>query len=97
MGNEDVCVLRVAATFAESLSSAEAEYSVKELQEMSITGLQPRTHTLHVLAGLLTSDNPDLSKAASAFFSKAASYPLFRSKVSGVDTTLSVSLFLSIN
>ncbi|KAM9493247.1 rho family-interacting cell polarization regulator 2 isoform 2-T2 [Clarias gariepinus] len=68
------------ATFAEHLSTADAKCSVKELQEMSITALQPRTHTLRVLAGLLTSDDPDLSKAAFAFLSKAASHPLFRSK-----------------
>ncbi|XP_060798723.1 rho family-interacting cell polarization regulator 2 isoform X2 [Neoarius graeffei] len=68
------------AAFAERLSSADAECSVKELQEMPITALQPRTHTLRVLAGLLTSDDPDLSKAASVFLSNAASHPLFRSK-----------------
>ncbi|XP_017309820.1 rho family-interacting cell polarization regulator 2 isoform X2 [Ictalurus punctatus] len=68
------------AAFAECLSSADVECSVKELQEMSITALQPRTHTLCVLAGLLTSDDPALSKAASAFLSNAASHPLFRSK-----------------
>lgn len=61
---------------------------MKELQEMPITALQPRTHTLRVLAGLLTSDDPDLSKAASVFLSNAASHPLFRSKVSAIDTTL---------
>lgn len=60
---------------------------------MTITALQPRTHTLRVLAGLLTSDDPDLSKAASAFFSKAASHPLFRSKVSASDATLLLILF----
>ncbi|KAG7317175.1 hypothetical protein KOW79_019473 [Hemibagrus wyckioides] len=68
------------AAFAERLSSADAECSVKELQEMPITALQPQTHTLRVLAGLLTSDDSDLIKAASTFLSNAASHPLFRSK-----------------
>ncbi|KAF4073826.1 hypothetical protein AMELA_G00247710 [Ameiurus melas] len=68
------------AAFAERLSFADAECSVKELQEMPITALQPRTHTLCVLADLLTSDDPALCKAASAFLSNAASHPLFRSK-----------------
>lgn len=86
-------VFHVAAAFAECLSSADVECSVKELQEMSITTLQPRTHTLCVLAGLLTSDDPALSKAASAFLSNAASHPLFRSKVSAIDTTISLTLF----
>ncbi|GAA6099430.1 rho family-interacting cell polarization regulator 2 isoform X4 [Tachysurus ichikawai] len=68
------------AAFAEHLSNADAECSIKELQEMPISALQPRSHTLHVLAGLLTSDDPDLTKAASTFLSNAASHPLFRSK-----------------
>lgn len=93
MGIEDVHVLLLSAAFAEHLSSADAECSVKELQEMSVTALQPRTHTLRVLAGLLTSDDPDLNNAASAFLSNAASHPLFRSKVSAVDTTLFMTLF----
>lgn len=80
-----VCVLRVAAAFAERLSTGDTECSVKQLQEMSITALQPRTHTLCVLAGLLTSDDPDLSKAASAFLSNSASHSLFRSKVSAIN------------
>ncbi|KAK2836374.1 hypothetical protein Q7C36_014243 [Tachysurus vachellii] len=68
------------AAFAEHLSNADAECAIKELQEMPISALQPRSHTLHVLAGLLTSDDPDLTKAASTFLSNAASHPLFRSK-----------------
>ncbi|XP_047663948.1 rho family-interacting cell polarization regulator 2 isoform X2 [Tachysurus fulvidraco] len=68
------------AAFAEHLSNADAESSIRDLQEMPISALQPRSHTLHVLAGLLTSDDPDLTKAASTFLSNAASCPLFRSK-----------------
>ncbi|XP_072532122.1 rho family-interacting cell polarization regulator 2 isoform X2 [Salminus brasiliensis] len=64
------------AVFAERLTCGDVE----ELQEMSITCLQPRPHTLHTLASLLTSDDPELSKAATAFLSNAASHPPFRSK-----------------
>lgn len=74
-----------AVVFAERLSCGNAERSLKELQEMTVTSLQPRPHTLRALANLLTSDNPDLSKAASEFLSKSASHLPFRSKVSGVD------------
>ncbi|KAI5608174.1 protein FAM65B isoform X2, partial [Silurus asotus] len=66
--------------FAERLSSTDGECCIKELQEMPVTALQPRTHTLRVLAGLLTSDDPDITKAVSSFLSNAASYPGFRSK-----------------
>ncbi|KAL6456903.1 hypothetical protein MHYP_G00338660 [Metynnis hypsauchen] len=68
------------AMFAERLSCGDAESSLKELQEMSVSFLQPRPHTLRALAGLLTSDDPDLSKAATAFLSNAASHSSFRSK-----------------
>ncbi|XP_046690374.1 rho family-interacting cell polarization regulator 2 isoform X2 [Silurus meridionalis] len=68
------------AAFAERLSSTDGECCIKELQEMPVTALQPRTHTLRVLAGLLTSDDPDITKAVSSFLSNAASYPSFRSK-----------------
>uniref|UniRef100_A0A3B4DP02 Rho family-interacting cell polarization regulator 2 n=1 Tax=Pygocentrus nattereri TaxID=42514 RepID=A0A3B4DP02_PYGNA len=68
------------AMFAERLSCGDAESSLKELQEMSVSFLQPRPHTLRALASLLTSDDPDLSKAANAFLSNAASHSSFRSK-----------------
>ncbi|XP_062870584.1 rho family-interacting cell polarization regulator 2 isoform X2 [Trichomycterus rosablanca] len=68
------------AEFAEHLGSTDVECVVKEMQEMSVTVLQPRAHTLRALARLLTSDDSDLSKAASAFLFNAASHPPFRSK-----------------
>ncbi|KAL7829466.1 hypothetical protein AOLI_G00303510 [Acnodon oligacanthus] len=68
------------ALFAERLSCGDAESSLKELQETSVSFLQPRPHTLRALASLLTSDDPDLSKAATAFLSNAASCSSFRSK-----------------
>lgn len=66
--------------FAEALSGGDAERSLTQLQEVSITSLQPRPQTLWAVAGLLTSDEPDLSKAADAFLSSAASHKPFRSK-----------------
>uniref|UniRef100_W5KV16 Rho family-interacting cell polarization regulator 2 n=1 Tax=Astyanax mexicanus TaxID=7994 RepID=W5KV16_ASTMX len=68
------------AVFAERLTYGDSERSVEELQEISITCLQPRPQTLRALGGLLTSDDPELCKAASAFLSNAASHPPFRSK-----------------
>uniref|UniRef100_A0A4W4G6A1 Rho family-interacting cell polarization regulator 2 n=1 Tax=Electrophorus electricus TaxID=8005 RepID=A0A4W4G6A1_ELEEL len=73
------------AVFADQLCSGEADRSLQELKEMSVTCLQPRPHTLHALATLLISSDPDLRKATTAFLSSAASYPPFRSKVSAVD------------
>ncbi|XP_066531420.1 rho family-interacting cell polarization regulator 2 isoform X2 [Hoplias malabaricus] len=66
--------------FTERLSCGDADGSLKELQEISIARLQPRPHTLRVLASLLSSEDPALSKAATAFLSNAASHPPFRSK-----------------
>ncbi|XP_026862180.2 rho family-interacting cell polarization regulator 2 isoform X2 [Electrophorus electricus] len=68
------------AVFADQLCSGEADRSLQELKEMSVTCLQPRPHTLHALATLLISSDPDLRKATTAFLSSAASYPPFRSK-----------------
>lgn len=66
----------------EALSCGHTERCVKELQEVSIMCLQPRPQTLWAVAGLLTSDDPDLMKAATDFLSSAASHKPFRSKVS---------------
>lgn len=68
--------------FEEALSCGDTERSLKELQEVSVTCLQPRSQTLWAVAGLLTSDDPDVMKAAAAFLSSAASHKPFRSKVS---------------
>uniref|UniRef100_A0A671PFZ8 Rho family-interacting cell polarization regulator 2 n=1 Tax=Sinocyclocheilus anshuiensis TaxID=1608454 RepID=A0A671PFZ8_9TELE len=66
----------------EALSCGDTERCVKELQEVSVMCLQPRPQTLWAVAGLLTSDDPDVMKAATAFLSSAASHKPFRSKVS---------------
>ncbi|XP_016359849.1 rho family-interacting cell polarization regulator 2 isoform X2 [Sinocyclocheilus anshuiensis] len=64
----------------EALSCGDTERCVKELQEVSVMCLQPRPQTLWAVAGLLTSDDPDVMKAATAFLSSAASHKPFRSK-----------------
>uniref|UniRef100_A0A9J7YHU5 Rho family-interacting cell polarization regulator 2 n=1 Tax=Cyprinus carpio carpio TaxID=630221 RepID=A0A9J7YHU5_CYPCA len=66
----------------EALSCGDTERCVKELQEVSVMCLQPRPQTLWAVAALLTSDDPDVMKAATAFLSSAASHKPFRSKVS---------------
>ncbi|XP_051526818.1 rho family-interacting cell polarization regulator 2-like isoform X2 [Myxocyprinus asiaticus] len=66
--------------FSEALSCGDTELALKELQDVSVTSLQPLPQTLGAVAGLLTSDDPDLSKAATAFLSSAASHKPFRSK-----------------
>ncbi|XP_076864757.1 rho family-interacting cell polarization regulator 2 isoform X2 [Brachyhypopomus gauderio] len=68
------------AVFAERLGAGQAECSLQELREVSVTCLQPRPLTLRALAALLTSSDPDLRKAAAVFLSSAASHPPFRSK-----------------
>uniref|UniRef100_A0A8C2CED8 Rho family-interacting cell polarization regulator 2 n=1 Tax=Cyprinus carpio TaxID=7962 RepID=A0A8C2CED8_CYPCA len=47
---------------------------------LSVMCLQPRPQTLWAVAALLTSDDPDVMKAAIAFLSSAASHKPFRSK-----------------
>ncbi|XP_057210950.1 rho family-interacting cell polarization regulator 2 isoform X2 [Triplophysa rosa] len=65
--------------FAEALSGGDTERALTQLQEVSVTSLQPRAQALWAVAGLLTSDDPELSKAAGAFLSTAASHKPFRS------------------
>ncbi|XP_059365784.1 rho family-interacting cell polarization regulator 2 isoform X2 [Carassius carassius] len=65
---------------AEALSCGDTERCVEELHEVSVMCLQPRPQTLWAVAALLTSDDPDAMKAATAFLSSAASHKPFRSK-----------------
>uniref|UniRef100_A0A8C1HIB7 Rho family-interacting cell polarization regulator 2 n=1 Tax=Cyprinus carpio carpio TaxID=630221 RepID=A0A8C1HIB7_CYPCA len=64
----------------EALGCGDTERCVKELQKVSVMCLQPRPQTLWAVAALLTSDDPDVMKAAIAFLSSAASHKPFRSK-----------------
>ncbi|KAA0710521.1 Rho family-interacting cell polarization regulator 2 [Triplophysa tibetana] len=66
--------------FAEALSGGDTKRSLTQLQKVSVTSLQPCPQTLWAIAGLLTSDEPELSKAANAFLSTTASHKPFRSK-----------------
>ncbi|KAK6324154.1 hypothetical protein J4Q44_G00064930 [Coregonus suidteri] len=68
------------AVFAEGLSGGDSERCLKELEEMSHTGLCPRLQTLRALASLLSHEDPQLSKAAAAYITSAASHTPFRSK-----------------
>nr|XP_005159691.1 protein FAM65B isoform X1 [Danio rerio] len=64
----------------EALSCGDPERSLKELKKVSITCLQPRSQTLLAVAGLLTTDDPEVMKATTDFLSSAASHQPFRSK-----------------
>uniref|UniRef100_A0A9J8ABT3 Rho family-interacting cell polarization regulator 2 n=1 Tax=Cyprinus carpio carpio TaxID=630221 RepID=A0A9J8ABT3_CYPCA len=77
----------------EALSCGDTERCVKELQEVSVMCLQPRPQTLWAVAALLTSDDPDVMKAATAFLSSAASHKPFRSKVSLVQPMVAFLFF----
>nr|XP_046181807.1 rho family-interacting cell polarization regulator 2-like isoform X3 [Oncorhynchus gorbuscha] len=68
------------AVFAEGLSSGDSERCLKELEEVSHTGLCPQLQTLRALASLLSHKDPQLSKAATAYITSAASHTPFRSK-----------------
>ncbi|XP_029514567.1 rho family-interacting cell polarization regulator 2 isoform X2 [Oncorhynchus nerka] len=68
------------AVFAEGLSGGDSERCLKELEEVSHTGLCPQLQTLRALASLLSHKDPQLSKAATAYITSAASHTPFRSK-----------------
>ncbi|XP_036826732.1 rho family-interacting cell polarization regulator 2 isoform X6 [Oncorhynchus mykiss] len=68
------------AVFAEGLSCGDSERCLKELDEVSHTGLCPRQQTLRALASLLSHQDPQLSEAAAAYITSASSHTPFRSK-----------------
>ncbi|XP_052325637.1 rho family-interacting cell polarization regulator 2-like isoform X2 [Oncorhynchus keta] len=68
------------AVFAEGLSGGDPERCLKELDEVSHTGLCPRQQTLRALASLLSHQDPQLSEAAAAYITSASSHTPFRSK-----------------
>uniref|UniRef100_A0A8C1KVV3 Rho family-interacting cell polarization regulator 2 n=1 Tax=Cyprinus carpio TaxID=7962 RepID=A0A8C1KVV3_CYPCA len=63
---------------------------------LSVMCLQPRPQTLWAVAALLTSDDPDVMKAAIAFLSSAASHKPFRSKVSLLPGSYSPCLSMAV-
>lgn len=77
--------------FAEGLCSGDSERCLKELEEVSHTGLCPQLQTLRALASLLSHQDPQLSEAAAAYITSASSHTPFRSKVS---VCVSVGLIL---
>ncbi|XP_071230206.1 rho family-interacting cell polarization regulator 2-like isoform X4 [Salvelinus alpinus] len=93
------------AVFAEGLSGGDSERCLKELEEVSHTGLCPRQQTLRALASLLSHQDPQLSEAAAAYITSASSHTPFRSKAvdcytqalweSGVQTQRSACAALS--
>uniref|UniRef100_A0A8C7CW97 Rho family-interacting cell polarization regulator 2 n=1 Tax=Oncorhynchus kisutch TaxID=8019 RepID=A0A8C7CW97_ONCKI len=68
----------------------------KELEEVSHTGLCPQLQTLRALASLLSHKDPQLSKAATAYITSAASHTPFRSKVSVCSPFINVPAVESI-
>ncbi|XP_031644852.1 rho family-interacting cell polarization regulator 2 isoform X2 [Oncorhynchus kisutch] len=68
------------SVFAEGLSGGDPERCLKELDEVSHTGLCPRQQTLRALASLLSHQDPQLSEAAAAYITSASSHTPFRSK-----------------
>ncbi|KAJ8273279.1 hypothetical protein GJAV_G00099730 [Gymnothorax javanicus] len=68
------------AVFLESLCSGDPEWALRELEEVQATSLKPHPETLRALSALLTTNAPQLSKAAAAFLSSASAYLPFRSK-----------------
>uniref|UniRef100_A0A4W5MRU0 Rho family-interacting cell polarization regulator 2 n=1 Tax=Hucho hucho TaxID=62062 RepID=A0A4W5MRU0_9TELE len=82
VGDMEEHLLRVAreAVFAEGLSGGDSERCLKEFEELSHTALCPQLQTLRVLASLLSHKDPQLSKAAAAYITSAASHTPFRSK-----------------
>ncbi|XP_041759508.1 rho family-interacting cell polarization regulator 2-like isoform X4 [Coregonus clupeaformis] len=82
VGDMEQHLLQVAreALFAEGLSGGDSERCLKELEEVSHTGLCPQLQTLRALASLLSHQDPQLSKAAAAYITAAASHTPFRSK-----------------
>ncbi|XP_030003292.1 rho family-interacting cell polarization regulator 2 isoform X1 [Sphaeramia orbicularis] len=68
------------AVFAEVLCSGDHARCVAELQEVPASSLWPRNSTLRSLASLLTTEDPQVNKAAADYLCSAASHSHFRSR-----------------
>ncbi|KAJ3609564.1 hypothetical protein NHX12_024084 [Muraenolepis orangiensis] len=64
--------------FAEALNSGDSSLHLAELDRVSAAQLWPRDATLGALAGLLTTEEPEVSRAAASYLSSAASLTHFR-------------------
>ena len=65
----------------EALNSGDSGLRLAELEQVSAAQLWPREGTLRALAGLLTAEEPEVSKAAANYLSSAAAHAHFRNKV----------------
>ncbi|KAG9355496.1 hypothetical protein JZ751_000334 [Albula glossodonta] len=77
---EHLLQLAQEAVFTEGLCSGDSERAIRELEEVAASSLRPHPDTLRALAMLLTTDDPQLSKAASTFITSASAHQPFRSK-----------------
>ncbi|KAM6959432.1 rho family-interacting cell polarization regulator 2 isoform 2-T2 [Aplochiton taeniatus] len=66
--------------FEEALTSGDSECCLAELGEVCVTSLWPRQPTLRALASLLTSEDPQVNKAAASYLATGASHSDFKSK-----------------
>ncbi|XP_038159996.1 rho family-interacting cell polarization regulator 2 isoform X5 [Cyprinodon tularosa] len=66
--------------FAEALCSGDHSRCLTQLEEVAWSTLWPRSSTLRALASLLTSEEPQVNKAASDYLSSAASDRHFRAR-----------------
>uniref|UniRef100_A0A672FYA4 Rho family-interacting cell polarization regulator 2 n=1 Tax=Salarias fasciatus TaxID=181472 RepID=A0A672FYA4_SALFA len=66
--------------FAEVLCSGDSSRCLTELEEVPASSLWPRNSSLRALASLLTSENPQLNKAAADYLSSGATNCNFRSR-----------------
>uniref|UniRef100_A0A3Q2DQS3 Rho family-interacting cell polarization regulator 2 n=1 Tax=Cyprinodon variegatus TaxID=28743 RepID=A0A3Q2DQS3_CYPVA len=66
--------------FAEALCSGDHSRCLAQLEEVAWSTLWPRSSTLRALASLLTSEEPQVNKAASDYLSSAASDRHFRAR-----------------
>ena len=76
----------------EALTSGDSGLCLAELEQVSAAQLWPRDGTLRALAGLLTAEEPEVSKAAASYLSSGAAHTHFRNKVRcGVRGSMSLS------
>lgn len=68
--------------FADVLCSGDPSQCLAELEEVPVSSLWPRNSTLRALASLLSTEDPQVNKAASDYLSSGASCSHFRTRVS---------------
>lgn len=68
--------------FADVLCSGVPPQCLAELEEVPVSSLWPRNSTLRALASLLSTEEPQVNKAAADYLSSGASCSRFRTRVS---------------